>query len=114
MDDARTLFAADTGERLAVVQQGVDQGAVVVTRCRVNDHTGGFVDDHQGIVLKHDVERDVFRHQASRLGRRHLKTKTLASPHPVARRGSASGEFNTVVVDEALDLGAGKIGQGLS
>ena len=43
-----------------VVGQRVDQRARIVAVTRVYDHSGGFVDDDQVVVLVADVERNVF------------------------------------------------------
>jgi len=44
-----------------MVQDGVCQGAGPVAECRVHNHAGFLVDNHQVAVFIHDIDRDVFR-----------------------------------------------------
>ena len=43
--DTWTLFSTDATESGYVMEQGVHEGAMLVARCRVNDHTCGLVDN---------------------------------------------------------------------
>jgi hypothetical protein len=45
VDDAGALHPADARQLVEVVQQGVDQGAIVVACAGVDDHAGVFVDN---------------------------------------------------------------------
>jgi len=57
--DPRTRHAADAREaRARVVQQGVDQGAVLAARRRMDGHAGRLVDHDQIGVLEQHGERD--------------------------------------------------------
>ncbi len=59
VDDARTFFSADDTQAGAVMEQGIDQGAVCVSRPGVNDEAGRFVQHEHGGILVEDVQRDV-------------------------------------------------------
>ena len=60
VDDAGTLFTVDAGEAVAaVVQQGVDERAVLVPGGGMNDQPLGLVHDQHVLVLVDNVQRDV-------------------------------------------------------
>ena len=60
VDDAGALFAADAGETVAaVVEQGVDQGAVRVAGGRMDHQARGLVDHDDVVVLVDHVQGDV-------------------------------------------------------
>ncbi len=68
-----------------MVEERVDQCAVVVAGGRMDDEAGGLVDDDQRVVLEQDVERNVLRDGFGRLGRR------LHEVEPVAGRDLLRG-----------------------
>ncbi len=64
VDDAGAEVAADAGELVEVVEEGVDEGAVVAgvvggAGAGVDHHAGGLVDDGEVLVFVEDVEGDV-------------------------------------------------------
>ena len=61
MDDAGTQLAADAAQIAHVKQQRVDERAVGVSRGRMHDHAGRFVDDHEIGVFKKNRERHLLR-----------------------------------------------------
>src|SRR6266404_4882029 len=57
--DARPSDPADSGEaRAAMADQGVDEGAVRISRRRVDNQPCGLVDDDQMFILEADLQRD--------------------------------------------------------
>ena len=48
-----------------MIGDGVRQGSVVDSGPGVDDHAGGLIDDDEILVLKHDIERNVFRLKTS-------------------------------------------------
>jgi hypothetical protein len=83
MDDARSLDACDPapGRPVAVGQQGVHQGVARMTRGRVDDQTGGLVEDEQVIVLVDDRQRDVRRRlEIERRGLRDVSRRSVPAP----------------------------------
>ncbi len=68
MDDAGAQDSSDTRKVLAMVEQGVDEGAAVVAGGGVDDHACGFVDDDQRFVFVEDVEVDRFGFNEQGLG----------------------------------------------
>ena len=87
-----------------VVHQGVDQRSGIVPHPGVDDHSGGFVDDQQMVVLVGDVERDVFGHEfrfASRVGQHDLDT--VQGFDLVARLGGLSVDEDVPAVGRGLD-----------
>ena len=71
VDNAGALHASDTAQfAAAMVKQGVDQRAIDVPGCRMDNKTGRLVDDDQMIIFKHNLEFDVLRLCLVRLWRR--------------------------------------------
>jgi hypothetical protein len=59
VNDAGAGDAADAAQfAAAVVEQGVDEGAVLVAGRRVDDEAGRFVEDEQAAVLVEDLKGD--------------------------------------------------------
>ena len=66
------LDPADAGKlALAVVEQGVDHRSIIISGGRMDDHSGGLIDDEQMIILEHDLNRDVLRFIVRNRRRRH-------------------------------------------
>ena len=60
VDDTRARYASDTGQRaITMVQQRIDQRAIGIARRRMNDHSGGLVDDDQVLILIHHHYGDI-------------------------------------------------------
>jgi len=112
VDDAGALDTADAGElAFAMVKEGIDQGAVGISRSRVNDHAMRFVQDDEVIVLENDVQWDILgagdiRHS---LGDDDGDGVTLF--HRVARLRRLAVDKNVLLADQRLDAGAGEVGQ---
>ena len=61
MNDARADDAIDAGQfPLTVVEQGIDQGPVIVSGCRMNDHPARLIDDDDILIFINDIERNIF------------------------------------------------------
>ena len=91
----------------AMREQRVDQGAVGVSRRRMDDEAGGLVDDDQMCILKADIERQRLRGGCwvLRLGEEY--DEILARPDPqrrIARRRSVVGD--PPLLDQPLEPGA--------
>ncbi len=99
VDDARPLAAADARQVVAVLEQGVDQGAGRVARGRMDDEAGRLLDDEQVGVLEDDVERDVLGRRVQRPGRRLVHHDAVAGLDPV--RGLA-GPSSTVTRSSSI------------
>ena len=75
VDDAGAALAADAGKTLAaVIQQGVDERAVLVAGRGMHHHAARLVHDDEIVVLVHDVERDVL---CSKRGLRSVRQQNL-------------------------------------
>lgn len=60
MNDAGAGRVGFVGElSLAVVEEGIDEGAIGVAGGGMDDHAGGFVDDDEVWVFEEDFEGDV-------------------------------------------------------
>ena len=112
MDDAGPLDATDAGELTpAVVEQGVNEGAVRISRCGVDDHAGGFVEDHEVVVLEQDFERDFLRLIVEGDGFGEDDGDFVAQLDPVARLGGVAVDLDELLADEGLDAGARQVGK---
>lgn len=64
VNDARALDSIDAGELVsAVMEKGVDEGAIGIACGGVNHHAVRFVEDDEVFVFVQDVERDVLRNE---------------------------------------------------
>lgn len=69
MDDAGAFDAADAGElSLAMVEEGVYEGAIGISGGGVDDDAVSFVDDDEVGVLEEDFEGDVLSDEVERGG----------------------------------------------
>jgi len=109
VDDARSFFSSNDAQAGAVMEQGIDQGAVRVSRPGVNDEAGRFVQHEHGGILVEDVQRDVLGQGD---GRGDFLRKGRFDPVPGAQGlGGACGESvyqNESLADEGLDANPGK------
>ena len=74
VDDSWTYHAVNAGKAVAaVIKQSVYQCSGRMSRCRVDNHPFGLVDNQKVIVFIHNVQRNVFRlkFQRFRLRQRH-------------------------------------------
>ena len=69
VDDAGAQFAADAAQVVEVVQERVDERAVLVAGGGVNDHAAGLQDDGEVIILIENRERNFLRDGDGRLRR---------------------------------------------
>ena len=72
MDNSRALPSADAREILAMREQGVDQGVLLVARAGMHDQPGRLIQHEQIVVLEQNLER-------------HLPLAGLRFFQPVAR-----------------------------
>lgn len=107
MNDAWALDAADAGQAtVAMVEQGVDQGAIRIPCCGMHDHAGFFIEHDEVIVFKENL-------QGNRLGRRDVRHSLrkiyddeIADFYRIAWfRGLAIAE-DVLLADEILDARA--------
>ena len=79
VDDAGAQFAADAAQVVKVVQERVDERAVLIAGGGVNDHAAGLQDDGEVGILIENCERDFLRdgHGGLRRGNRQDNNLTL-------------------------------------
>ncbi len=92
-----------------MVEQGVDERAIGISRGRVDDHAGGFVEDHEVVVLKQDFQWNVLRFVVERHGFGDDDGDPVAELHGVAWLGGVAVDLDELLADERLDARAGKI-----
>ncbi len=66
MDDTGSQLAANPGEVIAMMQQGVDQRAAWMTGSRMDNHAGGFIDNNQAGILIKNRQGDRLRRSCHR------------------------------------------------
>lgn len=112
VDDARSFFTSDDTQSGTVMEQGVDQGAIRISRPGVHDETGRFVQHEHGGILVEDVQRDVLGQSD---GRGDFLRKGCFDPVSLAQGlGGAWGKAvhqNKPLADEGLDANPGKLGE---
>ena len=106
VDDARPLDAAHALEVRAVIEDGVDKGAAIVSGRGVDDQAGGFVDDDKVAVLVENDEGDRFRRQGGGFGGRDVHPDAVADLHALGGSGWTVVDQHMAIVDPALDFGA--------
>lgn len=77
VNDAGTEFTANSCEILAMMEKGIDQGSVTVSRRRVDDETGRFIDDDKMGIFVKDLQRKFLRNDVCRLCRRKVDANRL-------------------------------------
>ena len=121
VDDAGPCNSADTGQFApsiggAMVKKSVDQGAVWIARCRVDDHARRLVHNDQVFIFEYDIQRNVLRLRFGLYDRRKGNREMRARLHfgggvgddRLADRNSAFGHERL----DALSRQAGCVGQG--
>ena len=56
MDNSGTAFPADRFQVWTVMEQRIDHGPAIFTRCGMNDHACRFVDHDAIIILEKNLE----------------------------------------------------------
>ena len=113
VDDAGPLFAVDAGEGVAaVVQQGVDQGAVLMARRRMDHQALGLIDDQNVPVLVDHVQGNVLGHKLRLADLRQEDVKLLTGLGlGVFLHGPAAAR-HAALLQQPLDGAAGQLRQG--
>lgn len=109
VDDARAHLSADAAEVVAVMEKGIDEGAVGISCGGVDDEAGGFVEDEDVFVLKKDIERDVLSDDGDGDDLRDDEGDLVSSFQGSAGLGRASVQGHMSVFDQVLEAGAGEI-----
>ena len=102
--DAGPLRAADRRPARAATQQSVDQRAGGMTRPRVHDEAGRFVDDDQVVVLVEDREIHRFGLKPGWNRGRQLPVEAIAGSQPATGPRRPIVEADVPLRDQALDL----------
>jgi hypothetical protein len=120
MDDAGAKVAADVGEVVEVVEQGVDESATVASvvgrsGARVDHHAGRLVDDGQVLVLMENVEGNVFSYSVERCWMwRALDLDRFAAVELLFGLCRVSVDAHLAGFDEELHAGPADVGESLS
>ena len=88
------------------MQQGVDQGVLLMTGARVHDQTGGFIDDDQIGIFKKNVERDGFRLIVDLLRWGLDQFDFISAPDEIARPRPCPVQRHGTVANQLLQAGA--------
>ena len=92
-----------------MVEQGVDERAVRISGCGVDDHAGGFVENYEVIVFKQNVERDVLRSGIERHGLGNGDGDLIAGFHGIPGFGGLPVDDDELLADECLNARAREI-----
>ena len=111
MHDPGPFFSADPGKVLAMGQEGVDQGMLLMSGAGMHDQTGRFVQDQQIVVLEQDFEGDRFRLRFDLLELGLGQFHGVAGTDRIAGPGNFAVEFNELFSNQGLEAGPGKGGE---
>ena len=112
MHDPGSFDAAYPGQvSLAVMKEGIDEGAVGVAGSRMNDQSDRFIDDHEVFVLVEDVEGNVLRDEVRRLGVGKLDRDGVTGYYGRSRSRLAPIQEDMAILEQSLDPGAGEFRQ---
>ena len=92
-------------------QEGVDEGARVVARRRMDDEPGRLVDDQQVVVLVGDHQRDRLAGQLEPDRGGHVQLEDVAGADQDVRLEGRSVVGQPAVGDQALDVAPGQAGR---
>jgi len=106
VDDAGAHFPADAAEVVAMMQQGIDQGAVRVSSSGVDDEARGFVQDEDVFVFEKDLQGDVLGDDCHGGGLGDGEGDGIAGLQGDAGLGRAAIERDVTVANEVLQAGA--------
>jgi hypothetical protein len=90
MHDSRPFFPANSGKFREMMEQRIHQCVLAVTRARMNDQPGRFVDYDQVFIFIKNVERDRFRLIVDLLRWRFVYFNAIASAYEIARAGGGT------------------------
>ena len=109
VDDARPLHTPDPGEGIAaMVEEGVDERPIRISRAGMHDEPGRLVDDEEVLVLIDHRELDRFglRLRRLRLGKREFDAVAGGDPE-VGILEPFAIQMNPALLDQRLQAAAG-------
>ena len=110
VDNAGAQLPVDAGEgTAAVVQQGIDQRPVRVSRRRMHHQSLGLVDHNNVIVLVHHVQRDILRNKIHRFRLRKQHRNGLPPRQAGVLRQRFSSRRNPACLRKLLCRRAGQL-----
>ena len=102
MNDAGTLFPADSRQRRTVVEERVDQSVFAMTSTRMNDKPRRFIDDDEIVVFEEYLKRDRLWQRLDLFQRRLGELNFIATSNNLARPAGRVVESNKPVADQLL------------
>ena len=110
VDNAGAEIAAEGGKGFEVMEEGVDEGAILAAGTSVDRHAGGLVDCDEVRVLIEDVEREILGSGAEGAELEWLHFHEFPAPEQV--RGLANGAVNgdAALLDPLLQAAAAVAG----
>ena len=102
MNDAGTLFPADSRQRHTVVEERVDQSVFAMTSTRMNDKPRRFIDDDEIVVFEEYLKRDRLWQRLDLFQRRLGELNFIATSNNLAWPAGRVVESNKPVADQLL------------
>jgi len=102
MNDAGTLFPADSRQRRAVVEERVDQSVFAMTSTRMNDKPRRLIDDDEVVVFEEYLKRDRLWQRLDLFQRRLGELNLIAASNNLAWPAGRVVESNEPVADQLL------------
>jgi len=104
MHDPRPLDTTDARQVLAVMEQGVDQGARGVARGRMNDHPGRLVEHEEITVLVDDIQGYLLGLDLHRYGRRLVDNHLVTGSDEDGRPGGLTVPGDAAAIDQTANV----------
>ena len=102
MNDAGTLFPADSRQRRTVVEERVDQSVFAMTSTRMNDKPRRFIDDDEIVVFEEYLKRDRLWQRLDLFQRRLSELNLIATSNNLAWPAGRVVESNKPVANQLL------------
>jgi hypothetical protein len=103
MNDAGTLFPADSRQRRTVVEERVDQSVFAMTSTRMNDKPRRFIDDDEIVVFEEYLKRDRLWQRLDLFQRRLGELNLIATSNNLAWPAGRVVESNKPIADQLLE-----------
>ncbi len=111
MDDAGSHLTADAAKVVTMMEEGIDEGAVWVPGCGVDDQSGRFIEHEDVFVLKEDLQRDVLGNDGDGRDLWNGDGKGISCAHGGAGFGGAAIERDVSVPEKVLNPSPREVGQ---
>ena len=109
--DSRPCRAANRGKLPEAIEQGADQRSARFSGARMHYDSGGLIDDGEVIVFVENLQRNRFRSDGERLGRRNFNFYFFSGFDAMRRLRGDAVDVHSAPGDEFLKARSAEIGR---